>query len=174
MVLPREKALCISAAVSAGRQARHLCLHGQGLLTLRISLPQYLKCISVKSRFLLYWAYSSLLPSNLQTFFFHPQQQLYPVGRGNLGQVTLSFCVFLSPVHERVIIYLCRWDLLLHPPLTCHDSPPSHLLLQGIGEQLDLPEPRKKGPSLTFVCLLLASTTVPDVWYTILKWGFDW
>lgn len=61
--------------------------------------------------------------------FFHPQQQLYPVGRGNLGQVTLSFCVFLSPVHERVIISLCRWDLLLHPPLTCHDSPPSHLLL---------------------------------------------
>lgn len=34
MVLPREKALCISAAVSAGRQARHPCLHGQGLLTL--------------------------------------------------------------------------------------------------------------------------------------------
>lgn len=125
MCCPEKRHLCMSAAVAAGRQARHLCLHDQGLLTLHVSLPQYLKCIAVKSSFLLYWAYSSLLPSNLQTFF-HPQTQLYPVGRGNLGQVTLSFCAFLSPVHERIIISLCRWGLLLHP-LPQHVMIPHHL-----------------------------------------------
>lgn len=115
-----------SAAASEGRQDRHLSLLAGAADTLHLSTTIF-KWISIKSRFLLYWDYSSLLPSNLLTFF-HPQKQLYPVGGGNLGQITLSFWVFLSPVHGRIIVALCRLFLLLSPPSIPLPAP----LLSGI------------------------------------------
>lgn len=138
-----------------------ICLYWQGLLTLCGFSTTVFKWISIKSRFLLYWDHSSLLPSNLLTFF-HLQKQLYLVGGGNLGHITLSFCAFLSPVHGRIIIHLWRISLLLHPPPTCHSSLFSQAsLLWGVDGFLCFPRPivLKEGTVSCFyhsiVCLYL-------------------
>lgn len=49
-----------------------------------------------------------IMPAFQPPNIFHPQRQLCEVGRGNLGQITLSSCASQAPMHEEIIVSIYR------------------------------------------------------------------